>query len=400
MKHINYFVKHIPLAMRVGIVFFFMINAWAFAQNTNDSIARIQPTPPPAGLQVKDSLFNLNAIIDSLQKRQDVKTRIEITEKGDTITRFVYEAFDFGEIYTANSAINANAKKEPVRKDEAPASLGTDGQSVANVRVQTINQSKSVGQIPFDEGVTPTGGKTISIPILTATVASSAPQIALSYNSQMGNSMAGYGWNISGIPTISVTNKTIHYDGIVAPADISNPANCVFALDGTRLVTNNNAAVPAYHYETAQGYTLVKKIMHGNHIAYFEALFPDGSKATFGLLTNTTTRISYPLTSIVDIKGYRMDFEYISSDNMYFINKIKYGSKTTTHPAEIQFEYTTRTDFTTAYISNTPLSQNQLLKKITSYNNNQEIRTYSLTHTLTDEVNRLTRLDCSSAQVR
>ena len=237
---------------------------------------------------------------------------------------------------------------------------------VANVTVRAIDPGKSVGQIPFDEGVTPSGGKTLTIPILTATVASSAPRVALSYNSQTGNSMAGFGWSVSGIPVISVSNKTIHYDGVAAPADISSPSNCVFSLDGTRLVASNNGAAPGYHYETAQGYTLVKKIMYGNHVACFEALFPDGSKATFGYPANTTTRISYPLTSIVDMKGYRMDFEYLSSGNMYFISKIKYGSKTTAHLAEIRFEYVSRPDFTTAYISNTALSQNRLLKKIIS----------------------------------
>ena len=396
MKHLDFFMKPVPLAVRIGVVFFFIISVWAYPQTNNDSINPVEV--PPAGIQEKDTLLNPGAMADSLQRRQDVKTRVEITGKGDTITHFIYETFDFGEIYTANSAVNANAKKAPVRKDGSDEPDGEPGgQMVANVTVRAIDPGKSVGQIPFDEGVTPSGGKTVTIPILTATVASSAPRVALSYNSQTGNSMAGFGWNVSGVPVISVSNKTIHYDGVAAPADISSPSNCVFSLDGTRLVASNNGAAPGYHYETAQGYTLVKKIMYGNHVACFEALFPDGSKATFGYPANTTTRISYPLTSIVDMKGYRMDFEYLSSGNMYFISKIRYGGKvSTSHPAEIRFEYASRTDYTTAYISNTGISQDQLLKKIISYNSGQEIRTYTLTHTLSGEVNRLTRLDCSS----
>lgn len=267
---------------------------------------------------------------------------------------------------------------------------------ISGITVQSIDQSKSVGRIPFEEGVTPYGGKTLTVPVLTAAVASAAPQVALNYNSQMGNSPAGYGWNISGLTAINVANKTIHYDGVNAPVDLSNPSACVFSLDGTRLVPNNNTSVPEYHYETAQGYVLVKKIMYGSNVACFEALFPDGSKATFGFTNNTVMKHTYPVTSIVDMKGYRIDFEYLQSGNMYFISKIKYGSKTTAHPAEIRFEYVARTDYTTAYISNIGISQNQLLKKITSYNNGQEIRTYTLTHTLASEVNRLTRIDCSS----
>ena len=335
---------------------------------------------------------------DSLTPRKSADVEIEITEEGDTITRFIYQAFDFGEIYTSKSAINAESirmAKERTTKNVESAFIDSKGNE--KITVKSLDFSKDVGQIPFQEGVTPSGGKTITIPILTAAISSSVPQAALSYNSQMGNSMAGFGWSIAGLSAISVTNKTIYYDGIAAPIDLSNPENCVFSLDGTRLVANNNSSVPTYHYETAQGYVLVKKIMSGSNIAYFEALFPNGSKATFGYTDNTSMRLSYPLTSIVDLKGYRVDFEYLSSGNMYFVSKIKYGSKSpTSHPAEIRFHYTSRTDYTTAYISNIGISQNRLLTKITSSDNGQVLRTYTLTHTLTNGVNRLAQLDCSS----
>lgn len=398
MKHLNFIMKRVPVVVRIGIVFLFMVNVWASAQTNNDSIARTPPiTSAPVDTLSNDTIKSIASQIAELQRRKDVKKVIEVTEKGDTITHYIYEAFDFGKIYTPNSAINANAKKATVQQNEIAASLESSGQMVANVTVQAIDPSNSVGQIPFNEGMTPSGGKTITIPVLTATVASSAPQVALSYNSQTGNSPAGFGWSIAGLSSISVSNKNIHYDGINAPVDLSNPANCVFSLDGTRLVANNNLAVQDYHYETAQGYVFVKKIMYGNNVSYLEALLPDGSKATYGFTNNTAMQHTYPITSIVDIKGYRIDFEYTSSGNMYFIKRIKYGSKTvTSHPAELFFEYVSRTDFTTAYISNIGISQNQLLRKITSYNSGQEIRTYTLTHTLASEVNRLTRLDCSS----
>ncbi|MGI6073564.1 MAG: RHS repeat-associated core domain-containing protein [Fermentimonas sp.] len=387
MKFIKSSTKNITFIVSIGIVVFFNINEFAYSQNNNDSINPAEFTSK--AIQEKAYFVNPRFIADSLMKRPDVKNEIEVTEEGDTTIHFVYPAFDFGEIYTANSVINVNAKKNIEEQNDG-------SQITANAMVQTIDQAKSVGQIPFDEGVTSTGGKTITIPILTAMVSSSSPQIALSYNSQVGNSAAGYGWSISGIPSINITNKTIYYDGVNAPSDISTPAGCAFALDGIRLVKNNNSAVPDYHYETSQGYVLVKKIMSGANVVRFEVLFPDGSKAAFGLPSNTTTRISYPITSIVDIKGYRIDFEYITSGNMYFISKIKYGSKTTTHPAEIKFEYEERTDFATAYIFNTAISQNKILKKIISNNNGQEIRTYKLTHSLDNDVNRLIKLDCSS----
>lgn len=396
MKTLYTSIKSVPVIIFAGILVLSIVNTVVFSQTADDTIhSVVRRNPVPDSLRT-GTVKNVSDEIAELQQRKDVRTRFEITAKGDTITHYIYEPFDFGELYTSGSTVNANAKKAPADRKEASAETQPERATTTGITVQSIDQSKSVGQIPFEEGVTPSVGKTITVPILTAPVASAAPQVSLNYNSQMGNSPAGYGWNISGLTAINVTNKTIHYDGTSAPADLSNPSACAFSLDGTRLVTNNNTAVPDYHYETAQGYILVKKIMYGSNVAYFEALFPDGSKANYGFTNNTVMKHTYPVTSIVDMKGYRIDFEYLQSGNIYFISKIKYGSKTTTHPAEIRFEYVARTDYTTAYISNTGISLNQLLKKVTSYNNGQEIRTYTLTHTLESEVNRLTRLDCSS----
>jgi hypothetical protein len=304
------------------------MEAKAFSQIGSELTRNSLPSTLPIDSLKKDTVKNISAEIEELQRRKDVKTSIEVNDRGDTIVHYIYEPFDFGEIYTSKSPINAKAKKAPISTVEAPAAnepLSTQ-HVVTDITVQTIDPSKSVGQIPFEENVTPTGGKTVTVPILTATVASAAPQaqVALSYNSQMGNSMAGYGWNIAGLSSINVSNKTIYYDGANAPIDLSNPSACVFSLDGTRLVANNNSAVPDYHYETAQGYVFVKKVMSGSNVAYFEALFPNGSKATFGFTGNTSMRHTYPITSIVDLKGYRIDFEYLTSGNMYFISKIKY----------------------------------------------------------------------------
>lgn len=104
----------------------------------------------------------------------------------------------------------------------------------------------------------------------------------------------------------------------------------------------------------------------------------------------------YPLTSIVDVKGYRIDFDYITSGNNYYISSIRYGSRLqATLPARISFTYSNRTDVTPAYSGDLIISQDRLLSKIETLNNGAELRTYTLEHTLQDGVNLLTRLDCS-----
>jgi len=349
--------------------------------------------------QKNDSIKNNNK--DKNNKKDSIITSFEVIGERDTL--FHYKVAPFG--YYPNADDYEILKDKKDKKDKNKVVASSNGTSVSNANksqsiatiMQVVNQSKSVGQIPFNEGNTPSGGKTYSIPILSAPVASSAPQVAIVYNSQSGNGVAGFGWNVAGTSAITASGKNVYYDGSAAAVDLSVPSSCVFALDGTRLVSNNGT-LTEYQYETAQGYVLVKKnLTSDGKVSYFDVLYPNGSKATFGFTANTQMKYMYPITSMVDIKGYRIDFEYLESGNNYYISKIRYGGKTTaTHLAEIVFQYTTRTDYTSVYISDVEINSNQLLKNIISYNNGQELRTYSLTHTFVDNVNRLTQLDCST----
>ena len=335
----------------------------------------------------------LSQACDSTKGDKDLITEFKVLANGDTIYSYRYKAFDFGDIYNQAPTIFDNEKST----QNAVAAPQSTRFSVASV--QSVNQSKSVGRIPFSEGITPSGGRTYSIPVQAAPTSSSAPQIGLTYNSQSGNGVAGFGWNISGLSAIAVTGKNIYYDSSPAPADLAKPSECAFSLDGTRLVPNTGS-INEFQYETAQGFILVKKQLASNgNISYFTAKFPNGTTAQFGFTDNTEMRHTYPITELMDFKGYKINFEYIQSGNNYYISKIKYGSRALdTHLAEIHFTYVTRTDFAPVYISGESVSTNLLLKSIISYNKVngtlQELRNYSLTHTL-KEAQQLTQLDCS-----
>ncbi len=125
---------------------------------------------------------------------------------------------------------------------------------------------------------------------------------------------------------ISVVGKSIHYDGAVAPVDLSNPEECGFALDGVRLV-RNEVSHKWYQYETAQGFILVEKNRSGMNVAYFKASYPSGNEATFGSPDNTTMQHVYPITELKDRNKQTINYEYIRSGNNYYLSKIKYGRK-------------------------------------------------------------------------
>lgn len=143
-----------------------------------------------------------------------------------------------------------------------PLALQSAQTSAASLRPLSIptkaaEPNTDAGQIPYTSDITPTGGRTYTVPINTVPDAKLVPNLALTYNSQAGNGVAGFGWSLSGLSSISLADKNLYYDTVVeSPSlDSSSP---VFALDGVRIVKTSVAALAAdYPYETATGHILV-----------------------------------------------------------------------------------------------------------------------------------------------
>lgn len=270
--------------------------------------------------------------------------------------------------------------------------------------LRAIDTSLSAGSIPYDESVTATGAQLLSVPIYTSPVPSISPQIALTYNSQAGNGVAGYGWNVSGLSAITAVPKNIYYDSAAYPVDLDTPSNLAFALDGVRLVANTNTSMSAYQYVTATGFVYVKKVLvtsgsYAGQVHYFEALYPDGRTAVFGFPTDaqTNTLWCFPLTSVTDLRGYRVDVEYRYDSGLYHVSRINYGGCTSsTHPASIRFTYSSRQDTAPAFIAGRSAGETVLLTGIGSYEGSSLVRSYSLTHTVVAGFSQLTQIDCSA----
>lgn len=215
---------------------------------------------------------------DSLQFEPVFIVETEVTAEGDTIYHYVYKPFDLGEI--------SQGKLELRATDSIVSTLSAFS---AMMKVSNLSTGNAVGEIPFTEEITPSGGRTYSIPVVTAPVPSSAPQVALTYNSQSGNGVAGYGWNVAGLSAITLGSKNHHYDNTVSPIDLTNALSNALFIDGTRLVSNTGD-ITSYQYESAQGFILVRRNMHNDAtIKNFTALYPDGSLATFGFSDNMRT---------------------------------------------------------------------------------------------------------------
>ena len=248
-------------------------------------------------------------------------------------------------------------------------------------------------KIPISRSVTPTGAVTYSVPVFTDPTAKLAPGIGLVYSSQSGNGVAGYGWHVSGLSSITLIPKTRYYHGKNEAANI-NGSDHAYALDGVPLVESEEygAGLTSYPLKTVRGHVRVKKTATG-----FEALYPNGQKAVFGEgpATGGNTRLVYPVTSMEDALGNIITFSYLTDHGTCYPQSITYNTELSV-PSMVSFNYDTRSDYVPAYSAGVEVSVRKLLKSITSSVNGEQVCSYTLTHGTVYGVSCLLELGCST----
>ncbi|HKU17693.1 MAG TPA: SpvB/TcaC N-terminal domain-containing protein [Candidatus Saccharimonadales bacterium] len=106
-----------------------------------------------------------------------------------------------------------------------------------------IYAATEVGAIPGSFAVSPTGAATYTIPInVPPGVAGLTPHLALVYDSQLGNGIAGYGWMLSGLSVITACNKTWAQDNINESVSFTGvvPDPNDYCLNGQKLLVTSN----------------------------------------------------------------------------------------------------------------------------------------------------------------
>ena len=79
------------------------------------------------------------------------------------------------------------------------------------------------------------GGLIYTIPLeLPAGINGMQPRLSITYNSQAGNGLMGWGWNLTGLSSITRTGKTIYHDGEMSAVELS--LGGPYLLDGKRLI--------------------------------------------------------------------------------------------------------------------------------------------------------------------
>ena len=186
-----------------------------------------------------------------------------------------------------------------------------------------------LGITPSSLDVSATGAAVYTIPIaVPAGINGVQPNLALTYNSQAGNDIAGYGWNITGISKISRVGSTPYHNGQLTGVNLTETDQ--FALDGQRLLLKegtHGADGAVYETENFSNVKVIAKGTFGNGIfgpSYFEVLYPDGSKAYYGKGEKSSDPLQYNISSWENAIGISIIYKYVKVNNMSLPDVINY----------------------------------------------------------------------------
>lgn len=250
----------------------------------------------------------------------------------------------------------------------------------------TIDKKKEVGDIPFQTNTTPMGALTYTVPIeCFQNPKGLQPNISLVYNSMAGNGIAGMGWSISGLSSISRVNSSQYYDGEVKAATFSD--DCAYALDGVRLVKKKGTD----YFVTEQGNIIVKadfKIAH----TQFDVFFPNGNKAIYKAIYKEDINgyigipnISYAISQMEDRYGNKIIYGYENVGDVPYIKHIYYASNTDGSSADISFSYKTIKTGVPSYFDGKAYTQPYLLEQITVEGHDKTENAYSFSLSYKDD---------------
>lgn len=260
------------------------------------------------------------------------------------------------------------------------------------VKAAVVNPSDNVSNMPFHDtkgiiDVNSNGQLQYILPIaLPPAVKTVAPQINLQYNSGSGNGIAGYGWTISGITSISRMGRTIDKDGEIRSIQFDYADYYMF--NGQRLILKSGAyGKDAAEYVTEK-YSNIKIKSVGQNVekngpAHFEVTFEDGSQALYGINADARTQMEYNIVKWIDPQGNAILYSYIQGNNVAVIDRIDWGGNETlgtAHFNSITFTYVSRALRETSYMRGKLFVQTNLLSAIQVTANGTVFKTYNMAY--------------------
>lgn len=239
-----------------------------------------------------------------------------------------------------------------------------------------------VGALPGNLNVSDMGAAIYSIPLqLPQGLGKMTPEISIVYNSQSGNGMLGWCWDLSGLSSIVRTGKTFYHDGEKTSVNFTDDR---FVMDGKRLMLcsgsyGGNGAV--YKTEVDEMSKITSYTNGYNGPAKFKVQKKDGTVWEYGYTQNSRVEtqsvsnvvLTWLVNKISDPDGNSIVFDYVKNQSTgeSYINKIDYSLNENAgiqSMYRLSFEYDDREDVESGFLYGGNVRKSKILKSISVKN--------------------------------
>lgn len=221
--------------------------------------------------------------------------------------------------------------------------------------IASADSNRSVGSPKGKFEVSSTGGAVYSVAIdAPKGLGKLQPNVSLTYNSQAGYGIVGYGTNVSGISVITRGCKDIYHDGHAKGSE--GLGDGAYFLDGKRLIKQNNIEGIEGAAYVLEGDPFTKVCFYGSYSSSsanvkivvktrdgLTCSYGSGSDSRLFYTQASRTRIqAWYIDKVEDVYGNTMTYSYIHVGNCIYPAKITYGknsSLSTSSTSTITFTY-------------------------------------------------------------
>jgi RHS repeat-associated protein len=301
----------------------------------------------------------------------------QLTISNQTLTQGDYKARDAVQALPVTLIAPTGTNNVTLFVDKSmiePITYGSTNAPITDIN-RALNLSLPVSSTPASYGVS-LGSTSYTIPIsVPPGTMNLVPSLSVAYNSMASQGLLGYGWNLTGLNTISRMGKTIYHSGQLEGVNLNN--NDFFALDGSRLIatTGTNGASGTLYQTEAQSYSrTTSNGTIGNGPAWFKVETKDGLTIELGNTTDSrliplghTTVFTWMVNKIYDAYGNYISFEYTNTNGEIYIKKINYTGNTTAgiQPYNtINFYYDRKKEVNTVFYDGGEINSTVILRSI------------------------------------
>ncbi|OIR25073.1 FG-GAP-like repeat-containing protein, partial [Bathymodiolus thermophilus thioautotrophic gill symbiont] len=201
-------------------------------------------------------------------------------------------------------------------------------------------------------------------------------ELSINYNSNMGNGQLGVGFSLGGLSAIHRCAKTIVIDGVKGGVNYDDHDK--YCLNGQRLIViSGTDGQPSSEYRTK--INSFRKIKYNGN--YWTVKTKSGQTFKYGNTQDSKIEAQgksvvrlWAVNKIIDATGNAINYIYNenNANGEYTLSSIDYAD------SSIGFTYEGRNDVSTSYQAGSKLRQTKRLSNITTYVNNNIVRTYDL----------------------